>query len=259
MRNKVIESFDEAVADIPDGATVMMHSFVGPGGVSQNLIRALRDKGSKGLTVISCAYGIGGMAGKPFADIITPGDLVGNKQVRKVVTTWVMTRKAYALPTPLAAAVKAGEVEVELVGQGTLAQRMRAGGSGMGAFYSPVGIGTVLEEGKEKRVINGREYLLEYPLRGDFGFVRARKADRMGNLVYRGPARSYNPLIAMACDVVIAEVDEIVEVGELDPDIIVTPGILVDRIVRVKESDHGSATDRRAGIERLFRGTGGGQ
>lgn len=258
MRNKVLESFDEAVADIPDGATVMMHSFVGPGGVCQNLIRALRDKGARDLTVIACAFGIGGMAGRPFAEIITPGDLVGNKQVRKVVTTWVMTRKAYALPTPLAAAVKAGEVEVELTGQGTLSQRIRAGGSGIGAFYSPVGLGTILEEGKEKRVINGREYLLEYPLRADFGFVRARKADRMGNLVYRGTARSFNPLIAMACDVVVAEVDEIVEVGELDPEVIITPGILIDRIVRVKEGDHGSAADRRAGIERLFRGTEGG-
>ena len=132
-------------------------------------------------------------------------------------------------------AMKQGELEWEPVPQGILAERIRAGGAGLGGFYSPVGVGTIIEEGKEKKVINGREYLLEMPIRGDFALVRAYKADKIGNLIYRGAARSFNPLIAMAADVVIAEVEEIVETGEIDPEHVVTPGVYVDRIVKIPE------------------------
>ncbi len=252
MKNKIYERSAEAVAGIPDGATIMMHGFGGPGGVAQNLIRALIDHGAKNLTLIHCAPGSPKMSGRPIPDVVNPARLAANKQVKKVITTWVGTKRTFGVANALEEAVKAGEVEVELVGQGTLSARIRAGGSGIGPFYCPVGVGTILEEGKEKRVIDGREYLLEYPLRASFGFVRAFRADTYGNLIYRGSARSFNPLIAMACDVVIAEVDEMVELGQLDPEVIVTPGIFVDRIVQVGETDLGSAARRKELLERVF-------
>jgi len=133
--------------------------------------------------------------------------------------------------------MKEGKVEVEIVPQGVLAERIRNGGSGLGGFYSPVGVGTLIAEGKESRIINGREYILESPLTADYAFVRARVADRMGNLIYRLSQRSFNPVIATAAKVVIAEVEEIVEPGELSPDEIVTPGVFVDRIVKIGDGD----------------------
>ncbi|UCG65757.1 MAG: CoA transferase subunit A [Deltaproteobacteria bacterium] len=236
MKNKVHASFEEAVADIPDGATIMMHSFLGPGGIAQNLILALRDKGAKNLTVVSCNFNRGGLvAGHSMPEVITANILVENKQVKKAITSFVATSRAAGIASALEEAAAAGEVEVEVVPQGTLAERIRAGGAGIGGFYCPVGVGTLIAEGKEKRVIKGKEYILELPLTADFGFVKAYKADRLGNLAYRGASRSFNPLIATAARITIAEVDEIVEIGELDPEYILTPGVFVDRMVKIPE------------------------
>jgi len=234
--NKVYTSFDEVVADIPDGASVMMMSFLGPGGCPQNLILALKNLGVKNLDVYPCPnFGISAaLKNKPgYRGYLQPDILVENGQVKKGHVTWA--RAVEGEYSAFEKAVLSGEVEVEMIPLGVYAHRLRAGGSGMGAFYSPVGVGTVYERGKEKRLINGKEYLLEYPIRADYGFVRAYKADRMGNLIYRGSSRCFNPLIAKACNITIAEVDEIVEVGELDPEQIITPGIYVDRIVEIPE------------------------
>jgi 3-oxoacid CoA-transferase subunit A len=231
---KIYDSFEKAVADIPDGASVMMMSFLGPGGSPQNLTLALRDQGAKDLDVYPCPnFGISaGLKNKPgYREYLQPDVLVGNGQVKKAHVTWARAVTGEYSAFELAAL--SGEVEVEMIPLGVYAHRLRAGGTGVPAFYCPTGVGTVHEQGKEKRVINGREYLLEYAIRADFGFVRAFKADRMGNLVYNGTARCFNPLIAKACDVTIAEVDEIVDVGELDAEHIVTPGIYIDRIVRI--------------------------
>ena len=234
--DKIYSNFDKVVSDIPDGATVMMMSFLGPGGSPQNLILSLKNRGSKNLDVYPCPnFGVSaGLRNKPgYREYVQPDILVGNGQVKKAHVTWARAVTGEYSAFELAAL--SGEVEVEMIPLGVYAHRLRAGGTGVGAFYSPVGVGTVYERGKEKRVLNGREYLLEYPIRADFGFVRAYKADKMGNLIYRGTARCFNPLIAKACDITIAEVDEIVEVGELDAEHIVTPGIYVDRIVEIPE------------------------
>lgn len=230
---KIYQNADEAVADIPDGATVMLHSIIGPGGIAQNLILALRDLGTKNLTIICGTFSIGWVMGRLLPDIITPNILVENNQVRKVIIWWASTERAMGTKCSLDKAIERGEVELEIVPMGTLVERIRAGGAGIGGFYSPVGLGTFYEIDKEKRVINGKEYLFELPLRADFAFVRAHKADKFGNLIYRGTSRLTNPIIATAGDVVIAEVDEIVEPGELDPECIITPGIFIDRIVKI--------------------------
>jgi len=235
---KIFQGFDEAVADIHDGASIMMMSFAGPGGLCQNLIRALRNHGAKNLTAICCpnfGWSGGTKLKKSNEDNIYPNILVENGQVAKGILSW---QKGEAETTQaFEKASLSGEVEAEVVPLGVLTHRIRAGGSGIAAFYSPVGVGTYHARNKETRTFNGREYILEYPLRGDFGFVRAYKADKMGNLVYRGTSRAINPLIAKACDVVIAEVDEIVEVGELDPEHIITSCIYVDRIIQVPEKN----------------------
>jgi len=234
--NKVYLNADEAVVDIPDGATVMLNSLVGPGGIPQNLILALRNQGVKNLTIISGNFNLGWVMGRLLPDVITSNILVENKQVKKVILWFAMLERVMGVKGALDQAVARGEVELEIVPMGTLTERIRAGGAGIGGFYSPVGIGTLYEIGKEKRVINGKEYILELPLRADFAFVRAHKADKFGNLVYRGTSRCTNPVIATAGDVVIAEVDEIVEPGELDPECIITPGIFIDRIVKVPQN-----------------------
>ena len=242
MRDKIVASFAEAVKDIPDGASVMMHSFAGSAGIAQNLIVALRDHGAKNLTVISCSMGVTTAAYEErpgFKPYVTPNLLVESKQVAKVITTWATGSMSSATSkdeTPIQEAIMAGEVEWEPLSQGILAERIRAGAAGLGGFYIPVGIGTIVEKGKEKRMIEGREYIFEKPLRADFGFVRAHKADPLGNLIYQGTARSFNPLIAMACTVTIAEVEEIVDSSELDPEGIVTPGLFIDRIVVIPEA-----------------------
>ncbi len=231
--NKEYSSFRQAVADIPDGASIMIGLFAGPAGMPQNLILALRNHGAKNLTVICSNFGFGiqTKTPKPF---ISPAILVDNGQVRKAIVNWTRSNSPGEI-SPLEQAVKAGKVELELMPMGVQTTRMKAGGMGIEAFYSPIGIGTVYERGKEKRVFNGKEYLLEYPLRADYGFVRACKADKLGNLTYKGTERAANPLVAKACDVTIAEVDEIVESGEIAPDHVVTPGMYLDRIIPIPE------------------------
>ncbi len=230
--NKVYVTFAEAVADIPDGATIMIGHFGGPGGMPMYLLRALRDHGSKDLTIIGNTAGIGVVFGaKPDDTRIDPGILVANGQVCWAITSFPISPMA-PQPNPLEEGYKAGKIKVEIYPQGILAERIRAGGAGIAAFWSAVGIGTLVEEGKEKRVIDGVEYILETALRADYSLVRAYKADRRGNLIYQGNTRHFNVPMATAADVIIAEVDEIVEVGELDTNRIVTPGIYVNRIVQ---------------------------
>ena len=223
--NKIYPSAAEAVADVFDGAVIMCGGF-GPVGSASKLIFALREQGARNLTLITNNVGLGDRL-----DI-----LFENRQVRKVIAsfpirTWVPRR------TFLEAQWRAGEVEVEVVPQGTMVERIRAAGAGIGGFYTPTGVGTVVEQGKERRAIDGRTYLLELPLRADFAFVRAQRADPLGNLVYRMTARNFNPVMATAADVTIAEVEEIVEAGELDPEAIVTPGVYVDRIVQAPRDE----------------------
>ncbi len=218
-KDRVFSSVDLAVADIPDGATIMFGGF-GGAGFPNNLIQGLARRGARNLRVISnnCGTGDGEL-----------GILFKNRQIRHVVA---------AFPGPGAIYFQqqfnAGEVELELVPQGNLCERIRAFGAGIPAFYSPVGVGTDVAKGKEERVIRGKRYILEQALGADFAFIKAQRADRMGNLVYRKAARNFNPIMATAAKITIVEVDEVVETGTLDPETIVTPSIYVDRIVVAK-------------------------
>ena len=213
--NKVLPSAEHAAALVPDGASVLMGGF-GLCGIPENLIEALHARGTRGLTVISNNAGI---------DDFGLGILLRTRQVRKMVATYVGENKEFERQ------FLTGELEVELVPQGTFAERIRAGGAGIGGFFTPTGYGTLAAEGKEARIINGRPCILEQPLTADFAFVRAWKADRLGNLVYRRTARNFNPVMATAARITIAEVEHLVEPGDLDPDEIVTPGIYVKHVV----------------------------
>jgi len=178
---------------------------------------------------VSGSLGIGSLGGKPFVD---EEILVVNRQVKKAVCS-VPASLVMSKPGAFEKQYLAGEAELEYVPQGTLAERIRAGGAGLGAFYTPTGVGTLVEKGKEKRTIDGREMLLEFALRADYALIRAYRADTMGNLVYRGIMRSFNAIMAAAAKVAIVEVDEIVEAGALDPEMVVTPGLFIDRIVEI--------------------------
>jgi len=206
---------DEAVADVADGATLVVGGF-GLCGIPENLIAALVRRGVKNLTVVSNNCGV---------DDWGLGLLLRNKQIRKMMSSYVGENAEFERQ------FLSGELEVELVPQGTLAERMRAGGAGIPAFYTPAGAGTLVAEGKETRQFDGRDYLLERGIVGDFSMVAAWKGDRMGNLVYRKSARNFNPMAVTAGRVAIAEVEELVEVGELDPECIHTPGVFVNRMV----------------------------
>ena len=214
--NKVVQSAEEAIRDVQDGAVVMSGGF-GLCGNPENLIAALHSKGVKGLTIISNNCG---------TTELGLGILLKARQVKRMVSSYVGENKEFERQ------YLSGELEVELNPQGTLAERIRAGGCGIGGFYTPTGVGTKIAEGKETRVIDGREYVLEKPLRADFAIVRAWKADRWGNLVFRRTARNFSPLMCMAARVTIAEVENLVEVGELDGDQIHVPSIFVKRIVQ---------------------------
>ena len=214
--NKVLSSADDAVALIPDGAIIMMGGF-GLCGIPENLIAALRARGTRDLTVISNNAGV---------DDFGIGVLLRARQVRKMIATYVGENKEFERQ------FLTGELEVELVPQGTFAERIRAGGAGIGGFFTPTGYGTLVAEGKETRTIGGQPYVLEQPLRADFAFVKAWKGDRDGNLVYRRTARNFNPVMATAAEVTIAEVEQLVEPGEIDPDHVVTPGIFVRHILQ---------------------------
>ena len=230
MINKVVETFERAVTDVPDGAVIMIGNFAGPGGTPFYLIRALRKQGAKNLTIIANTAGGIGLT----LDYDDHRILFENKQVKKVIASFPFSTSP-SRPSTAEKQIISGEVELEILPQGTLAERIRAGGAGITAFYTPTGVGTVIEKGKEVRSFDGRLCLLERALKADYAFVRAYKADLMGNLIYRGTQRQFNPIMAMAARVTIAEVDEIVEMGELDPEAIVTPGIFVKRIIKVKE------------------------
>jgi 3-oxoadipate CoA-transferase alpha subunit len=235
MKNKVFSTFREAVADIPDGATVMIGGFGHAVDKPQNLITALRDQGAKNLTMISNGagqagkLGIGSLGGKPFVD---EEILVENKQIRKAICS-VPASLVMSKPNAFEKQYVAGEIALEYVPQGTLVERIRAGGAGLGGFYTPTGVGTLVEKGKEKRTIDGRSMMLEFALRADYALIKAYCGDTMGNLVYRGIVRSFNAIMATAAKVTIAEVEQIVQAGELDPEIVVTPGIFIDRIVEI--------------------------
>jgi 3-oxoacid CoA-transferase subunit A len=213
--NKLVASPDEAVADIPDGATLMSGGF-GLCGNPENLIAALHRKGVKGLTIISNNCG---------TTELGLGILLKAQQVKRMVSSYVGENKIFEKQ------FLSGELEVELNPQGTLAERIRAGGAGIGGFFVRTGVGTQVAEGKETRVIDGHEYVLERPLKADFAIVRAWKADRWGNLVFRKTARNFSPLMCRAARVTIVEAEQLVEVGELDPDQIHVPSIYVHRIV----------------------------
>jgi 3-oxoadipate CoA-transferase, alpha subunit len=210
---------DAAVADIPDGATVLIGGF-GTAGQPVELIDALRRHGARDLTVVNNNAGNGDTG---LAALLAAG------QVRKIICSFPRQTDSYVFD----GLYRAGKIELEVVPQGNLAERMRAAGAGIGAFYSPTAVGTPLAEGKEVRVIDGREYLLEYPIRGDVALIKAFRADRMGNLVYRKTARNFGPVMATAAAVTVAQVAEIVDVGELDPEAVVTPAIYVNRLVRI--------------------------
>ena len=212
--NKVLASAADAVARIPDGATIMMGGF-GLCGIPETLIAALRARGTRGLTVISNNAGV---------DDFGIGVLLRARQIRKMIATYVGENKEFERQ------FLTGELEVELVPQGTFAERIRAGGAGIGGFFTPTGFGTLVAEGKETRTIDGKPYVFETPLKADFAFVKAWQGDRAGNLVYRKTARNFNPMMATAARVTIAEVEELVEPGALDGDAVHTPGIFVRRI-----------------------------
>jgi len=214
--NKVVANADTAIADVFDGATLMVGGF-GLCGVPENLIRALARKGTKNLTTISNNVGVdgGGM-----------GVLLAAGQIRHHVGTYVGENKL------LEQMMLQGTIKLDLVPQGTFSERIRAGGAGIPAFFTPAGVGTVVAEGKEAREFDGRTYIMERALQADFAFIKAWKGDRMGNLIYRKTARNFNPMMATAAKITIAEVEHLVEPGELNPDEVHTPGIYVKRIFK---------------------------
>lgn len=213
--NKVFTSAAEAVRDIHDGATLLVGGF-GLVGIPENLIAALKDQGTTSLTCVSNNCGV---------DDWGLGLLLQTRQIKKMMSSYVGENKTFERQ------YLSGELEVELIPQGTLAERIRAGGAGIGGFYTPTGVGTLIAEGKEVRDFDGRPYVLERPITGDFALIKGWKADTLGNVVYRKTARNFNPMMAAAGKVTIVEVEEVVEPGELNPDEIHTPSIYVQRIV----------------------------
>jgi 3-oxoadipate CoA-transferase, alpha subunit len=213
----VCESVDEAVAGVEDGSTVLVGGF-GMAGMPVDLIDALIRQGATGLTVVSNNAGNGDTG---LAALLAKG------RVRKMVCSFPRQSDSWVFD----GLYREGRVELEVVPQGNLAERMRAAGAGIGAFFSPTGVGTPLAEGKETREIDGRTYVLEHPIRGDVALIGAQRADRAGNLVYRMTARNFGPVMATAATTVVAQVREVVEIGGIDPEVVVTPGIYVDRVV----------------------------
>ena len=223
MIDKTVASPSAAVADITDGATVMIGGF-GAAGMPSELIDALIEHGARDLTIVNNNAG--------NADIGLAA-LLKAKRVRKIICSFPRQTDSYVFD----ALYHAGEIELELVPQGNLAERIRAAGAGIGAFFTPTAYGTPLAEGKETRVINGRGYVLEYPIAADFALIKAEKGDRWGNLVYRKTARNFGPIMASAAKCAIAQVRKVVTLGELDPEAIVTPGIFVQRVVEIDVPD----------------------
>ena len=227
MKNKIYKTMDDAVADIPDGVTIFSPGFGGVG-VPRNLLAALNRQGAKDLTGVSNNAGT-------IDEHVDIGTLVEAGQMKKMICAFTAATHPSQV-TPFTKMYNDGEIDAELVPQGTLAERLRCAAAGIGGFYTPTSVGTELAEGKEHREFNGRMHVLELPLPGDYGLIRAWKADTAGNLVFRLTQRNFNPLMAMAATVTIVEVEnDIVEAGELDPDLIHVAGIYVDRLVRIPE------------------------
>jgi 3-oxoadipate CoA-transferase, alpha subunit len=220
--DKTVPTAQAAVADIRDGATIMIGGF-GTAGMPAELIDALIGQGARDLTIVNNNAGNGesGVAA-----------LLKEKRVRKIICSFPRQTDSYVFD----ALYHAGEIELELVPQGNLAERIRAAGAGIGAFFTPTGYGTSLAEGKETREIDGRHYVLEYPIDADFALIKALRADRWGNLVYRKTARNFGPIMAAAAKCTIAQVSEVVNLGDLDPEIVITPGIYVKRVVEIRAS-----------------------
>jgi len=218
MIDKTYQSLERAVADVHDGATVMIGGF-GNAGMPAQLIDALIAQGARELTIVNNNAGNGdtGLAA-----------LLAAKRVRKIICSFPRQTDSHHFD----ALYRAGEIELELTPQGNLAERIRAAGAGIGGFFTPTGYGTLLAEGKETRLIDGRHYVLEAPIHADFALIKAHRGDRWGNLVYRKTARNFGPIMAMAAKTTIAQVNEIAALGELDPEVIVTPGIFVQRVVK---------------------------
>lgn len=219
MIDKTVQTLADAVAGIPDGATVMISGFGGAGQPGE-LIEAMIEQGAKDLIIVNNNAGNGDTG---LAALMKAG------RVRKIVCSFPRQADAYVFD----GLYRAGRIELELVPQGNLAERIRAAGAGIGAFYTPTGFGTQLAEGKETRRIGERDYVLEHPIHADFALIRAERGDRWGNLVYRKAARNFGPVMATAATCTVAQVAEIVALGDLDPEVIVTPGIYVNRVVRV--------------------------
>ena len=223
MRTLVTDDADAAVAGIADGSTILIGGF-GMAGMPVILIDALIRQGAGDLTVVNNNAGNGDTG---LAALLAAG------RVRKMICSFPRQTDSYVFD----GLYRAGKIELELVPQGNLAERMRAAGAGIGAFYGPTGVGTPLAEGKEQRTIDGRDYLLEYPIKGDVALIGAYVADRMGNLVYRKTARNFGPVMATAAALTIAEVHRVVEIGQIDPEVVVTPGIFVDRVLDLGRDD----------------------
>jgi 3-oxoadipate CoA-transferase alpha subunit len=223
-RTEIVESADEAVAEIVDGSTVLVGGF-GLAGMPFHLIDALIRQGARDLTIVSNNAGNGEVG---LAALLKAG------RVGKVICSFPRQSDSYVFDE----LYRAGQVELEVVPQGNLAERLRAAGAGIGAFFCPTGVGTPLAEGKEARTIDGRDYMLEYPIKGDVALISAHRSDRMGNLVYRKTARNFGPVMATAATSTIVQVSEVVPTGSLDPEAVVTPGIFVDRVVRVETRSH---------------------
>ena len=218
MVDKITQSLAAAVADIKDGSTVMIGGF-GNAGMPRELIDALIDQGAGDLTIVNNNAGNGDTG---LAALLAAG------RVRKIICSFPRQADSHVFD----ALYRAGKIELELTPQGNLAERIRAAGAGIGGFFSPTGYGTLLAEGKETRLIDGRHYVLESPIHADFALIKALKGDRWGNLVYRKAARNFGPIMAMAAKCTIAQVGEVVALGELDPEVIITPGIFVQRVVQ---------------------------
>ncbi len=243
MINKVLTSFDEAVSDIPDGASIAIESWGIPA-TPQNLIAALKSKGVRDLTIVTHTF-------IPMVwneqDAALPSLLL--PQMKRLISAVIGIQRLGA-GAFLQEYIDRG-LEVEITSHGTLASRLYAGAANLGGFYNPVGVGTFLEEGKEKRVIDGREYIFEKPIRPDYAFISAHRADSLGNLTYRGNYRADSPAMAMAAKTTIAEVDQVVQVGDIDHEHVVTPGAFVDRIVQIPEDGLGSRDKQMAMVHML--------
>jgi 3-oxoadipate CoA-transferase alpha subunit len=226
MINKIVKSATEAISEIHDGATVMVGGF-GEAGSPVELLHALIDHGAKNLTVVSNYTGSGhvGLAA-----------LIENRQVKKMICSFPRTAHSTVFPELYGT----GEIELELVPQGTLAERIRAGGAGIPAFYTPASVNTPLAEGKESRMFNGKEYVMEHGIKADFSLVKCEKADRYGNLVYHATARNFNPIMCTAAKVSIVQAKSIVDAGQIDPETVVTPGIFVNKVIEISNPAHES-------------------